>query len=75
MKRIRIFALLIITLLPALMGLKTAAPDRRAEILWDNWGVPHIFARDTESLFYAFGRAQAHSHGDLETPVRHSALR
>jgi acyl-homoserine-lactone acylase len=48
-----------------MMGLKTVAPDPRAEILWDKWGVPHIFARDSESLFYAFGRAQAHSHGDL----------
>lgn len=64
MKRIRAFALLIV-ILPALLGLKGAKPDPRAEILWDTWGVPHIFARDSESLFYAFGRAQAHSHGDL----------
>lgn len=64
MKRIRAFALLIV-ILPALLGLKAAKPDPRAEILWDTWGVPHIFARDSESLFYAFGRAQAHSHGDL----------
>jgi acyl-homoserine-lactone acylase len=35
------------------------------EILWDTWGVPHIFAPDNESLFYAFGFAQAHAHGDL----------
>mgnify|MGYP001592370227 CR=1 FL=1 len=37
----------------------------RAEILWDTWGVPHIFARDEESLFHAFGWAQAASHGNL----------
>ncbi|MEW6211115.1 MAG: acylase [Acidobacteriota bacterium] len=53
-------ALLVVT--PALLGLK---PADRAEILWDTWGVPHIFARDSEKLFYAFGRAQMHSHGDL----------
>ena len=35
------------------------------EILWDTWGVPHIFADDAAGLFYAFGWAQTHSHGDL----------
>jgi len=35
------------------------------EILWDTWGIPHIFAEDTEGLFYAFGWAQMQSHGDL----------
>jgi acyl-homoserine-lactone acylase len=36
-----------------------------SEILWDRFGVPHVFARDTRALFYGFGWAQAHSHGDL----------
>jgi acyl-homoserine-lactone acylase len=36
-----------------------------AELLWDTWGVPHIFADDTANLFYAFGWAQMHAHGDL----------
>src|SRR5918997_1983013 len=36
-----------------------------AELLWDTWGVPHIFADDDVGLFYAFGWAQMHSHGDL----------
>lgn len=62
MKRMLTVALLIVT--PALLGLKPADAGR-AEILWDTWGVPHIFARDSEGLFYAFGRAQMHSHGDL----------
>jgi acyl-homoserine-lactone acylase len=35
------------------------------EILWDTWGVPHIYGADTEGLFYAFGWAQMQSHGDL----------
>ena len=39
-------------------------PDS-TEILWDEWGVPHIFAHDSETLFYALGWAQARSHGDL----------
>lgn len=35
------------------------------EILWDSWGVPHIYAKDTNELFQAFGWAQMHSHGNL----------
>jgi acyl-homoserine-lactone acylase len=62
-KRIRVLMLLIVV--PALVGLKPAAPAPQTEILWDRWGVPHIFAGDAEGLFHAFGWAQAHSHGDL----------
>jgi acyl-homoserine-lactone acylase len=39
-------------------------PDN-TEILWDTWGVPHIFGKDIQSVFYAFGWAQMQSHGDL----------
>jgi len=35
------------------------------EILWDTYGVPHIFAKDVNRAFYQFGWAQMHSHGDL----------
>jgi len=35
------------------------------DILWDRWGVPHIFAPDIDSAFYAFGWAQMQNHGDL----------
>jgi acyl-homoserine-lactone acylase len=37
----------------------------RVELLWDSWGVPHIFAEDEGALFYAKGRAQMRSHGNL----------
>jgi acyl-homoserine-lactone acylase len=40
------------------------AGGTRAEILWDTWGVPHIYADSSEGLFYAYGQAQMHSHGD-----------
>ena len=40
-------------------------PAGSAEILWDTWGVPHIFAPGAEQLFHAFGWAQTASHGDL----------
>lgn len=36
-----------------------------AEILWDTRGVPHIYAKDDTSLFYAFGWSQMASHADL----------
>lgn len=36
-----------------------------AEILWDDWGVPHVYAGDAEALLHAFGWAQAEAHGDL----------
>jgi acyl-homoserine-lactone acylase len=41
------------------------AGQEGAEIVWDRYGVPHIFAADDESLLYAFGWAQMHSHGNL----------
>ncbi len=40
-------------------------PASGAEILWDSYGVPHIFAVDDVSLFRAFGWAQAHNHANL----------
>ncbi|GAB3902952.1 acylase [Larkinella knui] len=40
-------------------------PYKQAEILWDTWGVPHIYAKNDESLFYAYGWAQTRNHGDL----------
>jgi acyl-homoserine-lactone acylase len=35
------------------------------EILWDEWGVPHIYASQPSDLFYAFGWSQMKSHGNL----------
>lgn len=35
------------------------------EILWDTWGIPHIYAESGEGLFHGFGYAQAQSHGNL----------
>ena len=40
-------------------------PRSGTEILWDNYGVPHIYGRDSRSMFYSFGWAQMQSHGDL----------
>jgi acyl-homoserine-lactone acylase len=53
-------AILLCTLLSA--GFSMAAAP---EILWDKYGVPHIFASDREGMFYAEGWAQAQAQGDL----------
>lgn len=42
-----------------------SARVREPEILWDRWGVPHVYASDIEGLLGAFGYAQAESHGEL----------
>lgn len=42
-----------------------ASPDPEAdEILWDQYGVPHVYGRDMAAVFYGFGWAQARSHAD-----------
>ncbi|MDH4065927.1 MAG: penicillin acylase family protein, partial [Acidobacteriota bacterium] len=46
----------------------TAPPQASAggaEILWDRYGVPHIFAPDHASLFHAYGYAQMEAHAEL----------
>jgi len=35
------------------------------EILWDTYGVPHIYGKTEAGVFYGFGYAQAQSHGNL----------
>ncbi|MGE0554938.1 MAG: penicillin acylase family protein [Gemmatimonadales bacterium] len=47
------------------LALSTACADSGAEILWDRYGVPHIFGGAEPPVFEAFGWAQAESHGDL----------
>jgi acyl-homoserine-lactone acylase len=42
----------------------TATP-KTTEILWDKYGVPHIYGKTVPDLFRAFGWAQAKSHGNL----------
>ncbi len=36
-----------------------------SEIVWDKWGVPHIYAGSRKEAFYAFGWSQMHAHGEL----------
>lgn len=53
---------LVFILLTLLKG--PAIAEAKTEILWDTWGVPHIYAKNEADLFKAFGWAQAQSHGN-----------
>ncbi|MDB6168179.1 MAG: acylase [Verrucomicrobia bacterium] len=55
----------IVTLLAFLAAIRLAAAPRGVEILWDKFGVPHIYAQNMEGLFFGYGYAQMQSHGDL----------
>lgn len=65
-KSIRVLPLILSLILVLFMGSQTiATPTKSTEILWDTYGVPHIYGKDDQSAFYAFGWAQMQSHGDL----------
>ncbi len=36
-----------------------------SEILWDTWGIPHIYALDNYELYKMAGWSQMHNHGNL----------
>ena len=40
-------------------------PKKGSEILWDKFGVPHVFAKTVPDMFYLFGYAELEAHGDL----------
>ena len=44
---------------------RRTVPAQGTEILWDQYGIPHIFAADHESLFHAYGYAQMEAHSEL----------
>ena len=41
----------------------SAAP--KGEIIYDTYGVPHIYGKDEASVFYGFGYATVQNHGDV----------
>ncbi|HEY9767136.1 MAG TPA: acylase [Coleofasciculaceae cyanobacterium] len=47
------------------IGQTNLLSKNNTEILWDNYGVPHVYGIDNQSTFQAFGWAQMHSHGNL----------
>ncbi len=64
----RIFTVLLGILFAFVVGSESqsfSAPPTSTEILWDTYGVPHIYGKDEASAFQAFGWAQMHSSGNL----------
>lgn len=62
----------LITIITVVLGLSLAGcattddtPSAQNEILWDSFGVPHIYGENASTVFYGFGWAQAQSQGDL----------
>ena len=56
---------LVILALVTLMAACGSPPRGRAEILWDRYGVPHVFADTAEGLAYGLGWAEMRNHADL----------
>jgi acyl-homoserine-lactone acylase len=66
--RINLLGLLFLGGLIISFGLRMNAPvfsTAATEILWDTWGVPHIYSQTRTELGHGFGYAQMQSHGDL----------
>jgi acyl-homoserine-lactone acylase len=59
--------LFVIGLLIALFVGQTSllSNSKSTEILWDSYGIPHVYGVDAPGAFKAFGWAQMQSHGDL----------
>ena len=69
--RIGIFVLFLITIV-TVIPITSFAQDQSIntnvgdpEIIWDTWGVPHIYASQPTDLFFAFGWSQMKSHANL----------
>ena len=58
-------ALCVVVAGAALAPCTAAVPTKGTEILWDRYGIPHIVAKDHQSLFYAYGYAQMEAHSEL----------
>lgn len=56
---------IICLLIMAFSVLPLMAQNRTAEILWDQYGVPHIYAENAGDMYYANGWAQMHNHANL----------
>ncbi len=70
MRHTRLFGLLLMCFMAYSIAIPVqiqaqASATNQTEILWDTWGVPHIYADDEAGLYHAFGWAQMHNHGNL----------
>lgn len=46
-------------------AVRATEPAAKTEILWDTYGVPHVYGRTVEEMYYGFGYAQMHNHANL----------
>ena len=56
------------SLLISILFINTACFSQQTQdtrIAWDSWGVPHIYAKTTDNLFFAQGWAQMHNHANM----------
>src|SRR5580658_1201495 len=65
MRAVRLSIPLIILLAILTPAGALAAPGAHGEILWDKYGVGHVYAGSERGLFFGYGWAQAKSHGDV----------
>ncbi|MBR8835861.1 MAG: acylase [Stigonema ocellatum SAG 48.90 = DSM 106950] len=65
-KSFRVFPFILGLIFALVVGNQSlSSPPKSTEILWDTYGVPHIYSKDAQSAFQAFGWAQMQSHGNL----------
>lgn len=57
-------ALTLVATLLVTLGCGPRGAPVRNEILWDTYGVPHIYGTSDAAVFHGFGYAQARSHAD-----------
>jgi acyl-homoserine-lactone acylase len=56
---------MILIILLCLCTYASPAQEVKTEILWDTYGVPHVFADNTADMYHGFGWAQMHNHANL----------
>lgn len=54
----------IILLITVFFSCNKSDSQEHTEIIWDKWGVPHIYAENELEMYYAFGWAQMHNHAN-----------
>lgn len=65
-KLLQLLSLVLGLVFTLVVGIYSPATElKNTEILWDTYGVPHIYGKDMKDLFQAFGWAQMQSHGNL----------
>lgn len=52
-------------ILLCLYSYASPAQQVKTELLWDTYGVPHVFAGSMADMYYGFGWAQMHNHANL----------